>query len=86
MTTEMITMKLEDKFLKEIDALVEKSNYHNRTEFIREALREKIDKTKYKEAMMSIIHLKGAHKGKKTTDAELHMIRKMAFKELTKND
>jgi metal-responsive CopG/Arc/MetJ family transcriptional regulator len=86
MAVEMISMKLEDKFLKEIDSVVEKSNFQNRTEFIRQALREKVDRIKYEEARASIIHLLGAHKGKKTTDAELHKIRELAFRELTKND
>ena len=38
--------------------------YHNRTEFIRNALREKVEETKLKEAMMEIAHLKGASKKK----------------------
>lgn len=81
MATGMITMKIEDKFLKEIDSLVEKSNYQNRTEFIREALREKVDRLKYEEARLSIIHLLGAHKGKKTTDEDLERIRAKVSKE-----
>ena len=40
MTTEMITLKLERKFLKEVDAVVSQNGYQNRTEFIRNALRE----------------------------------------------
>jgi len=85
MAIEMINIKLENSFLKEIDSLVKNSNYQNRTEFVREALREKVDKIKYHNAMMSIIHLKGASK-KKTTDAELEKIRERAFLELTKKD
>lgn len=83
MATEMITVKLEDTFLKEIDTVVQKSGYQNRTEFIRNALREKLEETKLKEAMIQIAHLKGASK-KKTSDEELHKIREQVFNEFDK--
>ncbi len=83
MTTEMINVKLDDMFLKEIDTIVEKQGYHNRTEFIRNALREKVEETKLKDAMMQIARLKGASK-KKTSDADLEKIREKVFNELDK--
>lgn len=83
MTTEMITVKLEDKFLEDIDAIVEKEGYQNRTEFIRNALREKVEEVKLREAMKEIAHLKGAAK-KKTTDEEREMIREKVFEEFEK--
>ncbi len=83
MVTDMITLKLEDSFLKEIDSVVQKNGYQNRTEFIRNALREKLEETKLKEAMIQIAHLKGASK-KKTSDEELHKIREQVFKEFDK--
>jgi len=78
MATEMITVKLEDKFLKEIDTIVEIKGYQNRTEFIRNALREKVEEAKLKDAMMQIAHLKGASK-KKTSDVQLEKIREKVF-------
>lgn len=84
MTTEMITVKLDDSFLKEIDGIVEVQGYQNRTEFIRSALREKVEQAKLKEAMMQLAHLKGASK-KKTTDSQLEKIRLKVFEELEKN-
>lgn len=66
MATEMITVKMDDKFLEDIDTIVKKEGYQNRTEFIRNALREKVDETKLREAMINIAHLKGSAK-KKTT-------------------
>jgi len=83
MATEMITVKLDDGFLGDIDAVVKKEGYQNRTEFIRNALREKVAESRLKEAMMEIAHLKGASKNK-TTDKEFEAIRKMAFEELSK--
>ena len=84
MTTEMITLKLEDKFLKDIDTIVKKEGYQNRTEFIRNALREKVEETKLKQAMLEISHLKGASK-KKTTEEEYERARAKAFEEVYKN-
>lgn len=83
MVTEMITLKMDDRFLGDIDAIVKKEGYQNRTEFIRNALREKVEESKLKQAMMEIAHLKGASK-KKTGDEELHQIREKVFKEFEK--
>ncbi|MEK6916170.1 MAG: ribbon-helix-helix domain-containing protein [Nanoarchaeota archaeon] len=83
MATEMVTFKLEDNFLKQVDDVVKTHGYQNRTEFIRNALREKVEEAKIKEAMMSIAHLKGAS-NKKTADKDLEKIREKAFEELAK--
>ena len=81
MTTEMITVKLDDTFLKQIDNVVETQGYQNRTEFIRNALREKVEEVKLKQAMLEIAHLKGASK-KKTSNEELEKIRENVFNDL----
>jgi len=83
MATEMITVKMDDKFLEDIDTIVKKEGYQNRTEFIRNALREKVDETKLREAMINIAHLKGSAKNK-TTEKEYEEIRKRAFEEISK--
>jgi len=83
MTTEMINIKLEDKFLKDIDKVVKEERYHTRTEFIRNALREKLEESRIKQAMMEMVHIKGISK-KKTTIDEYENIRKKAFEELSK--
>ena len=84
MVTEMITLKLEDKFLKDIDTIVKKEGFQNRTEFIRNALREKVDDIKLKQAMMEIAHLKGASKRKPITEEEYEKARAKAFEEVYK--
>ncbi len=83
MATDMITLKLEDKFLEDIDAVVEKEGYKNRTEFIRRALREKLEESKIKEAMLELAHLKGASK-KRTTVEQYEKARRFAFEKLEK--
>ncbi|MEK6816716.1 MAG: ribbon-helix-helix domain-containing protein [Nanoarchaeota archaeon] len=83
MATEMITLKLEDKFLGEIDSIVKKDGYKSRTEFIRAALRSKVDEFRLKEAMDSIAHIRGAAK-RKISDEEYEENREKAFEELAK--
>ena len=83
MVTEMISMKLEDSFLKAIDSVVKKEGYQSRTEFIRTALREKVEAYRLKRDIMELSRLKGASK-KKTTDKELERIREKAFEEIDK--
>jgi len=48
---ENISLKLEKEFLKVIEAVMKKHNYMTKTEFIREAIREKIKKLEEKETM-----------------------------------
>ena len=80
MATEMITLKLENSFLRDIDTVVQKQGYQNRTEFIRNALREKLEETKLREAMITLTHLKGSSK-KKITEEEYEKAREMAAQE-----
>jgi metal-responsive CopG/Arc/MetJ family transcriptional regulator len=77
----MITLKLEDGFLDNIDAIVKKEGYQSRTEFIRNALREKVEQSKLKEAMIELSILKGAS-NKKTSDKELEKLRELAFEKI----
>ena len=83
MATQMITVKLDDSFLKDVDQVVRTKGYQNRTEFIRNALRETVDKAKMEEAILELAHLKGTAK-KRTSAKEYEIVRKRAFEELEK--
>ena len=83
MVTEMITLKLERKFLVDIDKTVKEKNYQNRTEFIRAALRDKVDQEKLKKTMQELAHLKGASK-KVIGDDLIEKGREVALKRLEK--
>ena len=86
MATELVTFKMEKKFLQEVDASAKASGYHSRTEFIREALRAKMDDAKIKEVMKQLAPLKGMlKKGKHTTNEELHRIREQVAQEMFKH-
>ena len=46
---ENISLKMEKEFLKVIEVVMKKHNYMTKTEFIREAIREKVKKLEEKE-------------------------------------
>ncbi|HKZ34001.1 MAG TPA: ribbon-helix-helix domain-containing protein [Candidatus Nanoarchaeia archaeon] len=48
---ENISLKLEKEFLKAIEGVMKKHNYMTKTEFIREAIREKMKKLEEKDLM-----------------------------------
>jgi Arc/MetJ-type ribon-helix-helix transcriptional regulator len=85
MATDLVTFKLDEKFLQEVDDAVEHSNFSSRTDFIRAALRDKVDEVKFKEIYEQLGKLKGAGKRKRqTTDAEIHRVREQALQNLIK--
>jgi metal-responsive CopG/Arc/MetJ family transcriptional regulator len=83
MATETVIFKIEGELLREVDKTFKRSGFQNRTEFIRSALREKVEEAKLKEAMMQIAHLRGASK-KKTSDEEIERTRERVFREFEK--
>ena len=80
---ESVSLKLENEFLKIIEKTMKKHNYSTKTEFIREAIRDKIDELEKKEALTRLQKIYGASK-RKTTDEALHIARERAFDELDK--
>ena len=62
-----ISLKLEDSFLSEIDKVMSKHRYMTKTEFIREAIRDKIKDLEKEEALLRLEKAYGASK-RKTTD------------------
>ncbi len=71
-------MKLDKNLANKIDSTIIKHKYTTKTEFIREAIRDKIKELDRQELIMKIY---GASK-RKTTDEELHKVGEKAFKEL----
>ena len=80
---EIISLKLENELLKEIDQNLSKHRYGTRTEFIRDAVREKLSDLEKEEAIRAIAHLKGSSK-RKTTDEQLHEAGEKVFEMLEK--
>ena len=80
---ETISLKLEDNLLKEVDQTLKKNRYNTRTEFIRDAIREKLSDLEKDEILKSLAGLKGSSK-RKTTDDQLHKAGEKAFEMLEK--
>ncbi|MBU1005204.1 MAG: ribbon-helix-helix domain-containing protein [Nanoarchaeota archaeon] len=80
---EAVSLKLEDTFLKDIEKSMKRNRYTTKTEFIREAIRDKIRDLEKEEALLRVRKLYGASK-RKTTDEELHKAGEKAFEELEK--
>lgn len=80
---EAVSLKLEEGFLKDIESTMKKHRYTTKTEFIREAIRDKIRDLEKEELILRAKALYGASK-RKTTDAQLHAAREKAFEELDK--
>lgn len=80
---EAVSIKLEDTFLQDIKKTMKKFRYTTKTEFIREAIRDKIMDLEKEEALLKVKRLYGASK-RKTTDTQLHQAREKAFRELDK--
>ena len=82
-TMENISLKIETKFLRELEKIMREHRYLTKTEFIREAIRDKMKELEKQETLNKIEKLFGSSK-KKTTDADLHKIRERLAKDYEK--
>ncbi len=80
---ESISLKLNTRFSHDIEKVMKRHRYTTKTEFIREAIRDKIRDIEKEEAILRTRNLYGASK-RKTTDAQLHEAGERAFEELDK--
>lgn len=71
---ENVSIKLEKNFLRVIEEVMKRNNYSTKTEFLREALRDKIKELEKEERLKRIEKLFGSSKHK-TTDKQLHKVR-----------
>ena len=78
---ESISLKLEGEFLKDIQSIMKRHRYSTKTEFIREAIRDKIKDLEKEELLLKAKMLYGASK-RKTTDEDIHKAGEKAFREL----
>lgn len=78
---EPISIKFEEDFLITIEKLMKKHRYTTKSEFIREAVRQKVKDLEKEEALEKIRKLYGSSK-RKTTNEELHSAGDKVFEEL----
>ena len=82
-TMETVTFKLQEDILKKIDSLLKPLHFSNRTEFLRECVREKISDVEGDKFMRAIMEFRGSAK-KTVSDARLREIRDEVGKEYLK--
>ncbi len=80
---ETVTFKLQEEIIKKVDRLVEPLHYSNRTEFIREAIREKINKIENDAVLRELKKFQGAAKVH-VSDARHEQIREEVAREYAK--
>ena len=80
---ENISFKLEPEFMKVIDRIMKKNRYMTKTEFIREAIRDKIRELEKQKMLKNLEKVFGSSEHK-TTDEDLHNAREKAFEKLEK--
>jgi metal-responsive CopG/Arc/MetJ family transcriptional regulator len=76
---EIITFKLQGDILREIDDILRPLHFSNRTEFIREAVREKLNKIEKDLFLDELEKFKGAARTR-VSDKRLHKIREEVAK------
>jgi|SRR3989338_1472202 len=82
-TMETISLRLEGNFLKDIERIMRKHRYATKTEFVRAAIRDKMQELEKKETLRAIERIAGSSK-RKTSDEELHRARQVLEKEYEK--
>ena len=80
---EPVTIKFESDFMRFIEEIMKRYHYATISEFIREAVREKIKDLEKEEALKAVERIAGSSK-RKTTDEQLHQAGERAFEILEK--
>jgi len=78
---EVVTVKFQEPVLKKIDKSITEHNFNSRTEFIREAVRDKLADLSKEDLIKEFLKFRGKAK-KKTSYEENRKTRKIVSKEL----
>lgn len=80
---ETVSIKLEESFAKDVERIMKRHRYVTKTEFIREAIRDKIKELSKEEALAKVRALYGSSR-RRITDEDLHRAGEKAFEDLAK--
>jgi len=78
---QIVTVKFQENVLQVMDSAIERHNFNSRTEFIREAVRDKLAGLTKEELVAEFLKYKGKAKTK-LTDEQFKQIRAQAGKDL----
>ncbi|MBM3309212.1 MAG: ribbon-helix-helix protein, CopG family [Candidatus Altiarchaeales archaeon] len=76
----LVNIKLSEDLLTQVDEIYTQFGFSNRTEFIRNALREKVEEYKLKQDIKKLRKAYGIFKHKQTTEEEYEKMREEGFK------
>lgn len=84
MTMETISVRFEEDFVHDIETTMKGHRYATKTEFIREAVRDKIKDLEKEAALLRLeqAYGAGAKKGRKITQDDIHKAGEEAAKEI----
>jgi len=78
---ETVSLKMENELLQEIDSKIKGHRYSTRTEFIRDAIREKLSDLEKEDVIRKLAEFKGSLKAKRNdNEANNIAIKKLAKK------
>jgi len=80
---ETVSIKLEENIAKDLEKAMKRNHYMTKTEFIREAIRDKMKDLEKEEMLLRVKKMYGASK-RRTTDKQLHEAGEKAFEDLEK--
>lgn len=80
---ETVCIKMEDELIHKMNKNMKSKGYSTKTEFIREAVRKKIEEDEKESLIKEFMKFRGRSK-KQTSDKELKKIREQAVLELAK--
>jgi metal-responsive CopG/Arc/MetJ family transcriptional regulator len=70
---ETVSVKFQEDVLKKVDDKIAKHNFNSRTEFIREAVRDKLKELTKEELMREVMKFYGKGKRKTSSEEELRI-------------
>ena len=80
---EIVSVKFQEDVLKKVDETLAEHNFNSRTEFIREAVRDKLESLSREDLIKEFMKFRGKAP-KKTTDKERVEVREKALLEMIK--
>ncbi len=80
---DVLNLKIDGKILREIDQTVQDHRYSTRSEFVRDAIREKLSELETEKMLRHIEKTAGSSK-RKTTDEALHRAGEKVMQQLAK--
>ncbi|MEK6889305.1 MAG: ribbon-helix-helix domain-containing protein [Nanoarchaeota archaeon] len=76
-----ISIRIDEETMNELAKLMRKNHFSTTTEFVREAIRDKMKELEKEEILKQVARLAGSSK-RKTTDEMLHVAGEKVFKKL----